>query len=186
MPVEILVAAQDLKGSKKGDVRWFKEAPCAWSTVYVPPKYVIVHVTDATMAQVQEYRKPWIKVYDYEILQDTPIGYRIRVMIDPDVVSVSGINRRIKAGLGNYIQNTYNVVIVSHDDYEAVVDIPKVDGVFDLQALKMDMLDKFQEKRAKRLYYFPEVDVDWAVAQGGYVTLSRAQVLSKVRSKVQD
>jgi hypothetical protein len=176
----------DFGTKKKGDVCWGKEAPCEWSSVYAPPKYVIVHITDATLAQVKHYFQTWRTKFAYTILQENVAGYRIRVEMDPSVVSISGMNKNIKHGIKTYLVERWDSAVVSYEDYEAVVDIPKVGGVLDLAEVKADIMDKFQERFLKRMHYFTESDVDWAIAQGGYVEITKQQALTKIRSKLDD
>ena len=66
-------------------------------------------------------------------------------------------------------------------------DIPKVDGVLDLQEVKEDVHDKFADVVDHRFYYFDSSDVDNALTKpGGIVEKTKAQVLAMIRSKLND
>ena len=55
-----------------------------------------------------------------------------------------------------------------------------------LKALKDDVVDKFSGGVDVRRYYFAHVDVDWALANGGEVTITKAQALNKIKDKLED
>jgi hypothetical protein len=186
MPCEILISAVDLNATTKGTPKMAKDTPCVWGTQEGPPKYIILHITDASKAQVKHFFQTWRTKFIYTILQENVAGYRIRVEMDPSVVSASGMNKNIRSDIKTYLVDEWDAVIVSYEDYEAVVDIPKVDGVLDLSKVKAGIVDRFQDRVAKRIYYFTESDVDWVIAQGGYVEMTRQEVLARVRSKLED
>jgi hypothetical protein len=108
-------------------------------------------------------------------------GYRVRIEMDPSVISVSGLNKSVKIAVRDYLQNTWNAGIRSYGDDYVVVDIPKP---VDLQVAWKDMKDVFHERYEMRRYYFSSEDVDYALSQGGVIELTRDQALSHVKDRL--
>jgi len=191
MACEVLIAAEDKNHSLKGYPKNVKDVPCVWGKKEGPPGYVILRITDATAAQVEHYLKQWHKQFTYEILAENKQGYRIKVTVDPALVSASGLNKEIRADLKNYIVESYGAQVHRYDLYEAVIDIPKpltINGdPTTLQGLRDDVHDKFSEMVDSRFYYFSESDVDYALSQpGGIVERTKAQVVAMINSKLDD
>lgn len=187
MACEILIAAKDLNHSSKGYPKNVKDIPCVWGKKECPPGYVILRITDASASQVEHFLQQWHKKFAYTIINENEAGYRIKVEVDPALVSASGMNKEVRADMKYYIRNTWDAVIVAYDDFSVFVDIPKVDGVLDLQEVKDDIHDKFAEVIDHRFYYFDSGDVDNALTKpGGIVERTKAQVLTMIRSKLDD
>ena len=198
MAVEMLIAAHDLNHSLKGYPKNIKDIPCVWGTKESPPDYVILRVMGTiTKDQVEYFLQQWHKKFTYDIIAENDQGYRIRVKVDPVFVSVSGVNKEVRAELKTYIRDAYGASIFSYDDYEAVVDVPKpltmfpgmplIERSVTLQELKDDIHDKFTEVIDHRFYYFESTDVDYALTQpGGIVERTKAQVLAMIKSKLDD
>lgn len=168
MSVEVLTVAKAKTGlTKKGYPFRFKETPCTWSSVYKPPNWVIIRVTGATIAQVEHFLETWKKAFVYGIVAQNDNGYRIRVKVDPALVSSSNVNRDLKAELRTYVKDRYNATVHSYEDYEAVLDVPKpiMDGTTEvtLQEVKSDINDVFAEEFAMRHYLFSDTMVANAV-----------------------
>ena len=68
-------------------------------------------------------------------------------------------------------------MIIGHSDTYVTFDVPEGTNLPDL---KDDFLDYFRESVDLRVYRFSDADVDWAVANGGYVELPRQQVLNRI------
>ncbi len=184
MPVEILIAAHDLNHSLKGYPKNAKNTPCVWGMKERPPDYVILRITDADKSQVEHFLQQWQKTFVYEILNENEQGYRIRVKVDPDLVSASGMNKAFRADIKTHIVNEYNASVFSYDAYEAVIDIPKP---ADLQRMKLDIHDQFAEVVDHRHFYFDSTDVDNALLQpGGIVEKTRSQVLAMIKNKLDE
>jgi len=180
---EILIAAQDLNHSLKGYPKQVKDVPAVWGTMESLPRYVILRITDCDASQVEHFLRQWCKTFSYEILAENDQGYRVRVTVDPQCISVSGDNRNLRAELKTYIQDTYGAIVVSYEAYEVVVDIPKP---VVLAEVKADIHDKFDEVVDHRIFYFDGAAVDYAIAQGGLVELTKAQVLAMIRNKLDE
>ncbi len=184
MPCEILVVAVGKPGVTEKGYPWIiKDAPCVWGNKERLPNWVIVRITDATKAQAEHYLESWQKEFVHEILQDHVMGYRVKVSVDPAFISASGANKELKARLKTDLVRNWGVSIVSYENYEVVFDIPKP---VDLQALKAHVYDVFSERVDTRFYYFSSEDVDLALAQGGYIELTKAQVLNRIKNKLDE
>ena len=55
-----------------------------------------------------------------------------------------------------------------------------------LVKFKEDIKRKLERIYCRRKYYFEESDVDIAIAQGGIVTLTKQQLLAKVKNKMDE
>ncbi len=184
MPCEILVVAVEKPGTTKRGFPWtVKDSPAEWGTKEGLPNWVKVRITDATKAQVEHYLGEWHKDFVYSIVSEGVFGYRVKVEVDPELISLSGVNKSLSFGLGNYLRNTWKATLISYSDTEAVIDILKP---VDLQKVKAGMSDLFKSRVSTRRYYFSSADVDTAVASGGLVELTRTQVLSRIKDGLLD
>lgn len=184
MPCEILIAAVGKLGVTEKGYPWIiKDCPAKWGNKECPPNWVVLKITDATKAQVIKYKRGWFKYFKHEILVENDQGYRIKVTVDPTFISVSGINRSLRSGMKDYITTHWGANIVSYDNNEVIVDIPKP---VDLAELKADAYDKFTERIDTRFYYFSSADVDLALANDGYMELTKQQVLNRIICKLDE
>lgn len=196
MPCEILIAAKDLNHSKRGYPKNVKDIPCVWGKKECPPGYVILRITDASADQVEHFMQQWLKMFSYQIVNENEQGYRIRITVDPALISASNINKELRAELKDDIQTTYAASIYSYDGYEAVVDVPKpivadagkkTERVLTLQELKAEIHDKFAEVIDHRFHYFDSNAVDYALLQpSGIVERTKVQALAMVRNKLDE
>ena len=178
MPCEILVVAvAKPRITKKGFPLVIKDTPATWGTKEALPNWIKVRITDATKTQVQKYLDSWHKDFVYSILGENDQGYRIQLQVDPSLISVSGSNASIRPKLKDYLVRDWGASIVSHTTFTATVDIPKP---VDLREVKAGISDIFKERVSICRYYFSSSDVDFAVANGGLVELTKAQVLSRI------
>lgn len=184
MPCEILIVAVAKSGMTERGYPWVvKDTPVVWGNKEVPPNWVVLRITDATKAQVEHYLESWHKKFAYDILQDTPQGYRIRVRVDASMVSASGINRELRADMKDAFVLIWGLSIVNYDNYQITFDVAKP---INLQELKDDFHDVYAERFKTKHYYFTDADVDLALAQGGVIELTKAQVLNRIKSRLNE
>lgn len=146
-----------------------------------PPAYVVVYVTNADMDDVDRYYKTLEKYYDYSIVNQNTEGYRLRVEVDPAVISVNGLNAVLSDRIVPYVQNHPTLVYVSHTDTEVVADRAKP---ADLPAMKEEFNALFASVSAFSQLYFSESDVDAALGAGGVVSYTKAQIIGKLNDKL--
>lgn len=184
MPCEILIAAVGKSGVTKKGYPWIiKDIPCAWGTKERPPNWIVLRLNDASKAQVEHFLDSWYKYFAYEILAENEQGYRVKVTVDPTLISASGANRQIRSEMKDHIIREWDASVVSYDDNQAIVDIPKP---VDLLALKADIYDIFSERIDTRFHYFSEADVDLALAQAGYIEMTKQQAFNRIKSKLDE
>lgn len=184
MSCEVLIAAVGKSGVTEKGYPWIiKDMPCSWGNKEGPPNWVILRITDANRAQVEHYLESWKKSFVHEILKETVEGYRIKVSVDPAFISASGANKELRAELKDDLVQTWGISIVSYDNYTVVFDIPKP---VNLQMLKAHVYDIFSERVDTRLYYFSSDDVDLALANGGFIELTKQQVLNRIKNKLDE
>ncbi len=185
MAVEILVAAIAKPGVTERGYPWImKETPCVWGGREGPPNWVILRITDASKIQVEHVLDTWKKSFIYTILNENEQGYRIKVEVDPLLISVSGLNKEIRSDLKTFIKDNFSGSIVNFSFEHATIDIPKP---VDLADLKAQVLDLFEVRVDTRIYHFSNTDVDWALAQpDGIAEMTKAEVLSRIINKLDD
>jgi len=184
MPCEILIAAVGKPEVTDKGYPWIiKDCPCVWGRMECPPNWVILHLTNATKANVEHLLASWYKSFAYEILGENEQGYRIKVTVDPDFVSASGANKELRADLKDDLVTNWGASIVSYNGFEAVVDIPKPVSLLELQA---HIYDIFSERVDTRMYYFSEADVDLALSKGGYIEMTKEQALERILCKLDE
>ena len=110
-------------------------------------------------------------------------GYRIKITADPASISATGKHATIKPKIQDYLVNEWGCTIVNYDGFQAVVDIPKP---VDLLEVKAGLMDIFKERVDLRRYYFSSADVDLASANGGLIELTKAQVLNRIKNKMDE
>ena len=182
MPVQILIKAADHEAYLRGYFITIKDEPITWGSSEGLPDFVILRIPDATKVQVEHFRESWQKFFQFTILAENDLGYRVKIEVDPSVVSSnealsdSERNMVLRSDLKVYITSQVGVSIVDWSLTHVTVDIAKP---ADLQAMKADLFDVFAEQFAVRRYYFSDADIDLAVANG-FIELTKAQVLSRI------
>lgn len=191
MPCEILIAAEDKNHSLKGYPKNVKDTPAVWGTSEGPPGYVILRITNADKTQVEHFLAQWQKIFAYDIINENDQGYRIRVKVDPSVISFTGMNKNIRADMKTYIRDSYEANIVSYEDYEAVLEVPKPltcrGQELTFAETKLDIHDKFAEIVDHRCYYFSSSDVDFMLTQpDGIWERTKAQALAMINNRLDE
>ena len=184
MPCECLIVAnpKTAAGWRKCEVCVVKDAPCDWGYSEGPPNWVILKISDATKSQVESFLGEWLTgIFIFSIVAQNEQGYRVRVEVDPEIISASGLNKSVRKGVRDYLVGTYQASIHEYGDDYAIVDIPKP---ADLLEIRDGLLDLFQERYAMRRYYFGSADVDLALSQGGIIELTRTQALNKINDRL--
>ena len=184
MACEILVVAVGKPPwTTKGQPWVIKDAPCVWGTSECPPNWVIIHIVDATRAQCLHYIQKWKKEFSYTIVNENAFGYRIRIEVNSALVSVSGLNKEVRQEVKDYIYTKFGGSLVDHGADYAIFDVPKP---IDLPQAKVDLNDKFATIFSLRRWYFSSADIDTVLAAGGYMELTKKQVLNRVLDRLDD
>ena len=89
----------------------------------------------------------------------------------------------LRADLKDYIVDVWGATIFGHNAYEAIVDIPKPVNLWEVAN---GISDIFKVRVDTRRYYFTSADVDTAIANGGVIELTKAQVLSRIQDKLSE
>ena len=181
---DVLIAAMDLpSGFKKGYIVQVHESPHEWGLKEALPNFIRLHIDDATDAQIRQYLEGWHIKFEHEILVENANGYRIAIRVDPIYISASDVGRtELKSRMQDFL-TSISGVIRSISISEMIFDIAKP---VNLVELKLMFADHFDTVLDIRRYYFNPADVDTAVGLGGDLTLSRAQVLSRINDKLDE
>jgi len=183
MAIQCLIRANNAqtgKGILKGMVEGVKEEPCEWGTKEDLPDYVRIRIPDATLQQAETFLQPWDNTFEYTI--ENVVGAevptkRIVLSMDAKIIEVLGDGKALKQELRNLLLESWGVNLISHNQSSVTFD---VQGDIDLQLMKEQLHDMFYETVAYRIYMFREADVDFAIANGGYVEIQKAQALSRI------
>jgi hypothetical protein len=182
MAAELLISASNLNNQKVGEIVDTQEGGHVWGNREQPPNYVHLTITDATREQVYNFLENWHIKFQHEIQVDNPNGYRILVSVDPAYISASDIGKdRMKSEMETWAVEEYNCTNIVFSSASMRVDVPKP---VDLQKMKSDFADIFDEVLDMRRYKFSEADVSTALANGGKMTLTKQQALNNIIDKL--
>lgn len=193
MPCEVLIRATSTDARFKGDPQEVRddsdliERP--WGGREGPPEFVILHVTDATAAQIQTHMDAVVNQFTYTIQAQNENGWRILIEINPKITETWGLDKGFRDDVRDYMVATWDGQVFDYDNVGhawAIMDFPKPliyipDNVeMTLQDMKNGFIDKFEDSVFRRRYHFSEADVDQVLGLGGKVDQTLAQVAAKV------
>lgn len=188
MPCEILVINVAKDPYIRGEPVVIKDSPAVWGTKEGLPNWVRLAITDATAAQVIHYLNPVKALFEYEVLNQTAAGARIRISADSAVLTVYEAGMRQE--MHEYLQAVWGAVYqptLSNPPLDYVLDFPNPTpsgDALELPKLQDDFEDKFVEVVNLHRYYFSAADMDAAVAAGGYYELTAAQAANRIIDKL--
>ena len=193
MPCELLIRATSSTVRFKGDPQEVRDDSLLvtrpWGGREGPPEFVILHVTDATAAQIQTYMDVVVNQFTYTIQAQNENGWRILIEINPKITETWGLDKGFRDDVRDYMVATWDGQVFDYDNVGhawAIMDFPKPliyipDNVeMTLQDMKNDFIDKFEDSVFRRRYHFSEADVDQVLGFGGKVDQTLAQVAAKV------
>lgn len=187
MPCELLIAAVDNpNGAKyqKGDIKDVRDddqlAVHPWGALEDLPRSIRVRITNATAAEVEGYLSEMKDVINYELVNSNAQGRRYRLYVHPKILTNGG---SFRAGIRDLLQDEYNATLVSADlpNGEVTLDIPNTDW----QAMRVDILDKFESVVRRRRYRFTDSAVDTAIANNGRATITKAQAIANIVDRLE-
>ena len=179
MPIQCLIRANEMqvrKGILKGMVEVIKEEPCVWGKKECLPDYVILRIPDATKDQASNFLMSWKNTFEYSVTNVND-GKQITLSIDPRIIGVLGSGKALKSELRNFLVDRWNATIVSYNQYSVTFIVPSETN---LQKMRNQFKDFWEEKIAFRIYMFSEQDVNWAISSGGFAEISRVQALQRI------
>ncbi len=196
MPTYLDIAARDLTTYKKGDVVGISIEGKQCS---VDPSgaFIGLIISDATREEVHHYIHDWQIDFEHTLISENASGWRYKIKVDPVYISASNIGKaELKTGMQNHITSAEywaGSSVFSFTTSSMTVDIPKngtyqtTKGLSDvdyLKLLKADFRDIFKVRLNASRYHFSDADVDQVIADGGSITLTKAQTLNKVIDKL--
>ena len=193
MPCEVLIRATSSAVRFKGDPQEVRDdlflPQRPWGSKEGPPEFIILHVTDATAAQIQGYMDAIVNTFEYTIQAENENGWRIRISVNPAITRDYGPDKGVRNDMRDDLIATWGGQVFDYDNTNheyAVMDFPKplmhlpTNEEKTLQDLKADVHDKFETQVFRRRYHFSEADVDQVLALGGKVDQTLAQVNAKI------
>jgi len=198
MPAYLDIAARDLTSYKKGDI---VAVAIEGKQCSIDPSGALIGLTisDATREQVHHYIHDWKVDFLHTLNSQNAFGWQYIIEVDPIYISASDIG---KAELKDKMQDHVNGGSQYWEGCQAVgftsnsmtVNIPKdgpyqtahgLDNIDFLKLLKSDFSDIFRTRLNVRRYHFSEADVDQVIADGGAITLTRAQALNRIIDRLE-
>ena len=175
MPVEILVSATTHAKQLKGEIIDIEPDGHVWGTGEQPPKYIHLTITNATVAQVEQYMEKVQNTPEYTV-GPVVLGRRNITVSLPNWIRVAyGGNRNFRAEVRDYLEDKWGAIVtVVTPGQEYIVNV--ADTVV-LQELRDDFHDKFEDYIGPK-WLFTEASVDQAIAAGSVVSRTRAQAIS--------
>ena len=175
MPANMLVMAVD-NSRPKGAIVDVRETDIPWGTKETLPTFVRVTVSDATVEQVSAYLEQWQQVFDFEILADHPLRYDVRISVNPNAITAFGIDAGVREEMWLWMQEVYSATLLDASGAPTSYDI-RLPKPIDLVEARAALYDNFGSYFRDR-YLFDSTAVDQAVAAGGEVTRTAAQLLA--------
>ena len=185
MAVELLIHAFDHRKAQKGFIQTVKDQPCVWGNLEALPNYVILTISDATKAQVDLYTDNWKNEFSYEMLAENAAGRRYKISVNPKIVTEFSVDKGVATDVKKVVEDEFNGVLfdVAVNQQYATFDIPNpvvVDWTTYALHIKNTLLDRFESQVDTRRYIFSPADVDIAIAAGGFIELTKSQVIARV------
>ena len=182
MGVEILVHAFDHDGIKKGSFATIKDddqlSVSPWGNREGLPNYCVLRISDATKSQVENFLDGWVREISLELINSNELGRRYKLSVNPKIIEIFGENKGFKQEFVDYLEMEYGAILVSFSKPQghATFDIPNTDW----QALRNDVIDKFEQTIDGHRYYFNNTDVDTIIASGGKATFNSVEAILKI------
>ena len=181
--VYLLIAARDIPSSesKKGHIIDVRKRDVLGSKEILP-NFIQVAVSDATKEQVDHFLSAWHIKYTHKIIAKNANGYRIKVEVDPIYISASGTRRAaLKDSMQSWVES-YGGVVQNYTSESMTFDITKGQT---LAELKRAFDDIFEDMLDIKRYYFKSAAVNAVVNNGGFMEVTRSQVLSYIQDKLE-
>ena len=156
-------------------------------------------ISDATHAEAQHYIEGWVIDFSHTIENQNANFWWITIEVDPAYIDASETSRaELKAGMQDHVTTTEyweGTSVVSFTSSSMTVKIPK-NGVYQtaeglsnldyLKLLKSDFSDVFKTFLKIRRYHFSGAGVDTVIAQGGSITITKAQALNNIIDRLDE
>lgn len=173
MAVELLIQANTHRKADKGYVEVIKDGRSAvWGNKEQLPNWVRIVFSDLEVADVQHLTGEWKNNITWTKVQDVPAG-RERYRLDmPNNTVARDSTKGINNDIDSYLKQNYAASRVSRepDQSSAAYDL----RFGNLQDMKDDLLDIFEERVVRRRFKIAESDVDAAIAAGGVLNTTAA------------
>ena len=174
MTVEVLVNAIEHSSALKGQLISIQDQPATWGSREGLPDYVIVIITGTTKEQAMPYMDTASNLFNYSHVTGGGV-HTVTVTVDVPVKNLGG---GFKADTKAYLEDIWGATFTSWTAPNGPATF-EVEDATDLNDLKADILDKFDNKLGPR-YIFSSADVDTAVTNGGTITVTKAQAEARI------
>jgi len=188
MPCRLFIAARNISASvSKGTFSSVREylGPDQNLGPMVLPNFVNIIITDATKPEMRAMalRQQWLLRFKHEITKENPTSYTIRTSVDDEFLDVSQTSKDVmKNSMIAFLQDEGATSVTFATDSVTF----KLEKPADLVALKSKFADVFDTIFHPRKFYATEAEVDTIIGLGGEVELTKAQVISRIKNRLED
>ena len=150
-------------------------------------------ISDASHAEAQHYIEGWEIDFSHTLDNQNNNFWWVIIEVDPAYIDASETSKtELKTSMQDHVVNSKywaGSSVVSFTSSSMTVKIPKggtyqtAEGLSNLDYLKLlksDFSDIFKTFLKIRRYHFSEADVDNVIAQGGEITITKAQALNNI------
>jgi hypothetical protein len=154
MACDLLICAKDMHKDKweEGYINSYNEYPPgkSWRGRDRRPNWVLITVTDAALKDVKPFIAQWHKNYKAEIIDALSVKNTVRVLVNPDCVSNTGLCSDITQKVKDNIIETFSGDVKATDDTLLDVDIDKSVSLEDIERHIHDTCDcPFRTRRMR-------------------------------------
>lgn len=204
----LLISVADGKTFKTGEIIHARDNPTYGRRERLPQN-IRLEVTGATMADVTAFKDRWLSSINYSVLTQNPARWRVKMEIDPALVTATGINNEVKQAIKAWIlgphEGNWIATLFNQSSTHLTVEIAKGQS-FGLLEIKQDVnlyfTDKLEETSGFQQYRFSDADVGFAVTAGTALeaanedargnipatllhhTMTKAQALTRIENRL--
>ena len=181
MAVELLVHVRDHSKAQKGFVQTVKGvtglSTHRWGRKEGLPNYVVIRLSDVGVDDVSEYTKPWLNKVTFRLSSQDALKRRYIFTIAKSLIAEFGASKGITPEMIQYlIQNAgATQTAVTSDRSILTLDLPQNKS----DKALVDVQDLFEEQVSPRRFKLAVSDVDAALANGGRLIATFADVNSR-------
>ena len=176
MPCQLLVAATTHAKETKGEIIVVRDEPAVWGSMEGLPSHVIVRISNASAADVDQYLGRWKTAFEHSVSTLPNLDKQITVMISQKIVDLFGTIQGLRLAMKTYLEDQWFATVISYNATEAVFNVP---ADTNLALLKAEIADQFEQQFGHR-YLFDPAEVDIAIGLGGFVDVTKAQAIARI------
>lgn len=134
---------------EKGYVNSYNEYPPGktWKGVDRRPGWILITVTDGTLANLKAYFETWKKKHKAEISNALSVKNEISIVVDPVSISTKGVGKELYSGTLKALEGAFGASLVSNVSDTLKTDIDKKHSLEAIQNHLADVCDRTHHTR---------------------------------------